>query len=124
MALRPQLLDDIVRVVTPAFTEAVARIFVFDEWEGTPGFASIYVARKSNPYLLAIEPIASYSRSPRPRREPHIITLGSGDEWFCYKGGCGCGSPIKRLTTRLALADYSKSPLSTPTIPSQELVGG
>lgn len=130
MALRPQLLDEIAHIVTPSFTAQVARVFVFDAWEGTPGFVSVYVGKEGKPHLLRREYIASFTRSRRPRREPHIIILESGEEWLCHKGGCGCGSPIKQVNTRRALSDYEKwfagtlQPDVASSIPSEELVGG
>lgn len=117
MALPPQVADLIGKVVTPAFTEPVARVFVFAEWEGRPGFAAIYTGKQGQPFLRDLQPITLYVSSPRPRTEPFRITTTAGDEWLVYKGGCGCGSPIKRATTRMALDARDKLDLQSASVP-------
>jgi len=109
MALRPMLLDVIAKTTTPTFTEATTRVFVFSEWEDTPGFVAVYIGRAGKPVLLALEPITSFTSTRFPRREPYRLTTQSGEEWTIFKGGCGCGSPIRRLTSRQALDDYAQS---------------
>lgn len=120
MALRPCTLDAIGKVVTPSFTEPVSRIFVFEPWEDLPGFASVYIGRSNRPFLLATTPITNFTNTRYPRREPYRLTLPDDSEWQIYKGGCGCGSPIRRLNIRMALDDYESLTSSSSSQP----VGG
>lgn len=107
MALPPRLLDDIGRFTTPTFSEPVTRIFIFDTFESAPGFVIVYTAKSGKPFIRAVSTFSSYTPSPRPRREPSTITTTSGEQWSFQKGGCGCGSPIRRVTLRQALDDYA-----------------
>lgn len=118
--MRPILLDAIGKTIAPTFTEAVSRIFVFNNLDGTPGFVALYTSIKGQATLRALEPIASFTPTRFPRREPYTLTTSSGDTWTFHKGGCGCGNPIKRLAPMQAIRDFDASALSQPAEP----VGG
>lgn len=107
MALRPQLADIIGRITTPTLNEPVSRTFIFDAWEDTPGFVIVYTAKSGKPFIAATADIATYTPSPKPRNQPYLITTTTGEQWSVLRGGCGCGSPIRRLTLRQALDDYA-----------------
>lgn len=128
MALRRALLDTIGKVTTPTFTEPTARIFVFDAQDDSPGFIAVYTAKNGRSTLRALEPIASFTNTRLPRRDPylvHTLTDGPDAPWQIQRGGCGCGSPIKRLSQRNALDAYAQSPLANPPpVQSPEPVGG
>lgn len=123
MSLRRSVLDVIAKITTPTFTEPTTRVFIFDEWEGLPGFVSVYIGKQGKSILLAHEPILSFTRARYPRRDPHIVTLQSGEEWQLTQGGCGCGSPIRRLSIRQALTDHDNNPFPVAQ-PVAQPVGG
>lgn len=108
MALRPLLVDVIGRITTPSYMERVARVYIFDAWENTPGFVIVYTARAGKPFIRDRAEITSYTKALKPRRDPYLLTTSTGEQWMINKEGCGCGNPIRRTTIRQALDDYSK----------------
>jgi len=123
-------LSEIARVILPDGTVIrESRIFVFDTW-----FA-IYISSHGKAVPVHIVPLANFARSRSPRTQPHILTAASGDEtaasetsasessteWACTRGGCGCGSPIKKVSARQAWLDIeahaaSLTTASTPAV--------
>lgn len=101
----PLLLNEIGTVRTNEFTHAVARTFVFDAHDGRPGFVATYIAKGDQAVLYSIRPISEFRRSRIPRSTPHIAVTEDGD-WKMTRSGCGCGSPIKKVTWTRVLKDW------------------
>lgn len=60
----------------------------------------VWQQQQGRTYLIHDEPVSSFERS-RVAGEPHRLTLASGEQWQIVKqGGCGCGSPLRRLNWR------------------------
>lgn len=119
--VRPILLDTIGTVRAPDFNETVARIFVFGEMDGQPGFVTVYTAQGGKTVLAHLAPLISFDRSRMPRRQPaHAATIDAGT-WEILKAGCGCGSPIRRMNSSQALKDVeaylAEHPVAQPVAP-------
>lgn len=95
-------LDEIARVIGPGDPPVElkqARVFILDD------HLIIYDAHQGKAVVHTAATITEFTRSRFPRREPHLATTASGDVWQIYRGGCGCGSPIKKVTWRDAVKD-------------------
>lgn len=88
----------------------LARIFVFGA--GTrPSFTGIYKPVKRITEQVVLTEIISFTKSRKPRIEPHIIQLAGDQQIQVYSvSGCGCGSPLKKINYNLALTDWDANP--------------
>jgi hypothetical protein len=87
------------RLTIDGKTTKAVRVFVADDR------VRVYADKRSGVELIHDEEISGFEQSPRPRSQPHMITLESGEQWTCMKGGgCGCGSRLKRFDPTQAVA--------------------
>lgn len=111
MATPPLVLNQIGTAVSSDWSLTLSRVFVFDAYDGHPGYAAVYVASGGQTVLHDIAYITSFTRSRSARREPHIIETESGDTWQVRQAGCGCGSPLKKMNWTQVVNDYNDSDL-------------
>ena len=76
-----------------------ARVAVVD------GVLGIWTERGREAVLEFKAQVAEVAQSPQPRLRPSTITLLDGTTLTVRRtGGCGCGSPLKKLSIRTELA--------------------
>jgi hypothetical protein len=98
MATPNVVLDELSRVESSSFTARSARTFILDDQTTTR--IAVYVAQNGKAVMAHSAVVESFDRSRAPRSTPHTITTTDGQTWQVYREGCGCGSPIKRVSWR------------------------
>lgn len=114
------LLDMIAKVHGPndiAYITTRAFLFADNENDGRL-HAVIYRAEQGKAVPIHFLGITDWTRSRAPRSTPHTLTDDEGNTWSFYRGGCGCGSPIKKVTWRQAWSTLSESLTSDPATTS------
>lgn len=91
------------RIVTPAKTFERARLVV------QAGRAYVWEEQAGGVVPLVLQSDAVLERD-RSAAAPYQVVTASGEVWECKKsGGCGCGSPLKRLDWRAQLVTLQES---------------
>lgn len=114
MSIQPTL-NQIGKTTASGLTYLTSRMFVVeaDPETGAEGYVVVYIAKDGVAVPAHMAKLVSFTRSRYPRREPHLVEVqtaeGETEVWECTLAGCGCGSPIKRVTWTTALKDYEAS---------------
>ena len=119
MSVPSVILDEYTRTVAPDGTQLLqARVFILDD-----RFA-IYRAVNGKAEMVYHGTVANLERSRHPRRTPHILTTSTDETWDLLRYGCGCGSPIKKITWRNAYKDLAAADAAEDTEPAATEAAG
>lgn len=110
-------LDFLGRVVIGEQTHPLTRVFILNSSPAHPAFIAVYIPVKKTTELALLAPITSWTKSRRPRVDPHVVTLTDDTTITIFSvSGCGCGSPLKKINYTLAVRDWDSQPTELPAV--------